>query len=89
VDQHPLLGFSPPYRHVQRLQDHIACLPTLHGPSHHAARIEVDHNGQIGEAFQGADVGDVCHPSLVWRSHVELAIQYVVNREGRLTTIAA
>lgn len=51
-------------------------------------RVEVDHDRQIGEAFHGADVGDVCHPGMVWRSHVELAIQRVVDRQGRLAAIA-
>ena len=30
VDQHPLLRFAPPYRHVQRLQHRIGGLPALH-----------------------------------------------------------
>ena len=80
---------ASPYRHVQRLQHHIGSLPALHRPTDHAAGIQVDHDSQIGEAFQGANVGDVCHPGPVWRSHVELAVQRVVDRQGRLAAIAA
>jgi len=89
VDQHPVLWFAPPYRHVQRLQHHIGGLPALHRPAHHAAGIEINHDSQVGEALQGANVGDVCHPGPVWRSNIELAIQRVVDRQGRLATIAA
>ena len=87
VDQQPLLRFTPPYRHVQRLQHHIGGLSALHRAAHHAAGVQVDHDGQIGKAFLGADVGDVCHPGPVWRSHVELAIQSVVDGHGWLATI--
>ncbi len=76
------------YRHVQRLQHRIGGLPALHRPTHHAAGIENDHDGQIGKALQGSDVGDVCHPSPVGRGHVELATQSVVDRQGRLAAIA-
>lgn len=85
VDQHALLGLAPPYRHVQH---DIGGLPALHRPTHHAAGIKIDHDGQIGKALQGADVGDVRHPGPVWRSHVELAIQGVVDRQGRLANKA-
>lgn len=47
VDPHPVLRLAPPYRHVQRLQDHIGGLPALHRPTHHAAQVEVDHDSQI------------------------------------------
>ena len=59
VDRHPVLRFAPPYGHEQRLQHHIGGLPALHRPTFHAAGIEIDHDGQVGEAFQGADLGDV------------------------------
>lgn len=74
---------------MQRLQHHIGGLPALHRPAHHAVRVEIDHNRQIGKAFQGADAGNVCHPGPVGRSHVELAIQCAVDRQGRLATITA
>jgi len=81
----PVPRLASPYRHVQHLQHHIGSLPA----ADHAAGIQVDHDSQIGEAFQGANVGDVCHPGPVWRSHVELAVQRVVDRQGRLAAIAA
>ncbi len=55
--------------------------PALHRPTHHAAGIKTDHDGQIGEAFQGADVGDVCQSGMIGRGHVELAVQSVVDRQ--------
>ena len=88
VDQYPLLRLAPPFRHVQRLQHHIGGLPARHRPAHHTAGIEIDHDSQVGKALQGANVGDVCHPGPVWRSHIELAIQSVVDRQGRFAAIA-
>ena len=79
VDQDPMLRLAPPYRHMQSLQDHIGGLPALHRPAHHAAGVEIDHDGQIGKALQGANVGDVCHPGPILRSHIKLAIQRVVD----------
>ena len=48
---------------------------TLGRSAHHAAGIEINHDGQIDKALQGSDVGDVCHPGLVGCGYVELAIQ--------------
>lgn len=89
VDQHPVLRLAPPYRHVQRMQHHIGGLAALHRPTLHAAGVKVEHDRQIGKAFQSADVCDVCHPGAVGRGHVKLAIQRVVDRQGRLATVAA
>lgn len=74
---------------LQRLQHHIGGLPALHRPAHNAAGVKVDHDRQIGEAYQGADIGDVCHPGPVGRRYIELAIQRVVDHQGRLAAIAA
>lgn len=89
VDQHPVLLLPPLYRHVQRLQHHIGGLPALHLPTHHAAGVEVDHDSQIGQAFQGADIGDVCHPGPVGRRYIEIAIESIVDHQGGLAAIAA
>jgi hypothetical protein len=62
----------------------IGGLSALHRPAHHAARVEIDHDRQIGKAFQGADVGNVCHPGPIWRCYIELAIQSVVDRQEGL-----
>ena len=82
------MGSPAQYRHVQRLQHRIGGLPALHRPTHHAAGIEINHDGQIGKALQGPDVGDVCHPGPIRGSNVELPIQSVVGREGWLAAIA-
>jgi hypothetical protein len=34
---------------------------------------------EVGEAFKGSDVGDVCHPHPVRGVHVELSVQRVVD----------
>jgi hypothetical protein len=62
----------------------VVCLLCIH----HAARIEIDHDGQIGKALKGADVGDVRHPGPIGSSDIELPIQSVVDRQGWLATIA-
>jgi len=89
VDPHPVPRLASPIPPCERLEHHIGSLPALHRPTDHAAGIQVDRDSQIGEPFQGANVGDVCHPGTVWRSHVELAVQRVVDRQGRLAAIAA
>ena len=89
MDQQPLLRLAPPYCHVQRLQHRIGGLPALHRPAHHAAGIEIDYDSQIGKAFHGADVSDVCHPGPVSRRHVKLGILGIINRQGRLTALIA
>jgi hypothetical protein len=43
----------------------------------------------VGEAFKGPDIGDVCYPDAVWRFHVELTVQRVVDNHGRLAAIAS
>jgi len=88
MDQHPLLRLATPYRHVQRLQHHIGGLPALYRSTHHATGIEVDHDSQIGKAFQDANVCDVRHPGQVGGGEVELAIQSFVDRQGWLATMA-
>lgn len=42
----------------------VGRLTALQGPADDAAGAEVDHAGQIGEAFWRPDIGDVCHPGL-------------------------
>lgn len=59
----------------------LRCVGTLGCSAHHAAGVQVDHDGQIGEAFKCPNVGDVCHPGPIWRSHVKLAIQCVFDRQ--------
>ena len=54
-------------------------LTALHCPADDTTGVEIDHDRQIGEALQRSDVGDVRHPDGVWRIHVELPIQRVVD----------
>ena len=49
------MGSPAQYRHVQRLQHRIGGLPALHRPTHHAAGIEINHDGQIDKALQGPE----------------------------------
>ena len=52
----------------------------LHGreEADDAAGVEIDHDGQIGEALVDPDASDVGDPDLVRHFHVELAVQRVV-----------
>jgi hypothetical protein len=64
VDQHLVLRLSPPDRHEQRLQHKFRRLTALHGPTDDTTGIEIDHDGQIGEPFDGPDLGDVGYCSV-------------------------
>ena len=88
MDQYPVLRLSAPHRHQQCLQDNICRLAALHRPADDATGVEIDHNGQIGEAFLRSDVGDVRHSDPVRHLHVELSVQRVVDDHGRLAAIA-
>jgi hypothetical protein len=81
VDQDRGLRLRSPYRHEQRLQHDIGDLPALQGPANDAAGEQVDHHGQVGEAFLGPDVGDVRHPRLVLRIDIEPSGQGVVDHD--------
>lgn len=89
MHQHTPLRLPPPDGRQQRLKDDIRGLPCLHRPPDDAAGEEIEHDRQIGEAFVGADVGDVCHPGLVRRLHVEPAIERVVDRQRGLAAVMA
>jgi len=79
VDEHLVLRLPAPDGHEQCLQDNIRRLTVLHRPTDNATGMEVDHDGQIGEAFQRPDVGNIRHPNPVGRIHVELPIERVVD----------
>ena len=89
MDQHLALRLSARHRHQQSLQNNVGRLTALHRPADDAAGIEIDHDGQIGEAFQRPDIGDVRHPDLVRVLHVELPVQRVIDDHGRLAAINA
>lgn len=60
----------------------------LRGPADYAAREQINHDRQIQPPLVGPDMGDVCHPDLVWRINLELPIQGVGRDHGRLATIS-
>jgi hypothetical protein len=78
VYQYLVLQLPAPHRHQQRLQENVHCLTALHEPTDNATGIEINHDGQIGEALQRPDVGDVRHPDPVGCYHVEQPVQRVV-----------
>jgi hypothetical protein len=69
----------------------VVCLACIDHPTtrRDATREEVEHDRQISEALVGANVGDVGHPGLVRRLHVEPAVERVVDGERRLASIRA
>ena len=67
---------------------YVRRLTALHRPADDTAGVEVDHDCQIGEAFQRPDVGDVHRPDPVWCFHVELPVQGVVDDHGWFAAIA-
>ena len=52
-------------------------------------REEVDDDRKKQPALVGLDVGDVCHPDLVGRIHLELPVQGVVHNDSRLPAISS
>ena len=54
------------------------------GTTDDATGIKIEHHGQIGEAFQRSDIGDIGYPNAVGRIHIELPIQGVFDHHGRL-----
>src|SRR5690606_13862733 len=66
----------------QGVEHQIAIDAAPHGPAHHGAGKEVQHHGQIQPSLMGADVGDVGHPRLIGRGHVELLLQEVLCHQA-------
>ena len=89
MDQHSVLRLPAPHRHQQRLQDKVRGLSALHGPADHPAGVEIDNDGQIGEALQCPDICDVGHPDPVRRFNVELSVECVVNDHGWPAAVSA
>ena len=63
---------------IQRCQRQPRFQGPLQRPAHHAARVSIQHHGQINEFFLQPHVGDVGHPELV-----DIA-QHQVFREVRI-----
>lgn len=89
VYQHLFLRLASPHGHKQSLENDIGGLAALHRPTDHTTRIEVDDNGEIGEALAGSNVGDVRHPGSVWSRHVELPVERIIDDDRRSATIDA
>ncbi len=48
MDEHLVRRLASPHRHKKGLQNDIRCLTALHRPTNDTTRIQVDHDGQIG-----------------------------------------
>lgn len=57
-------------------------------PADHPAREQINHHRQIQPPLVGLDVGDVGHPDLVGRIHLELPVQGVGCGDSRLAAIS-
>lgn len=78
-----------PQRHQQCIEHQSSVDATAHGPPHHLAREQIDHDGQVQPALMGTDVGDVGDPTLVRLGRRELAQQVVWRNHGRLANAHA
>ena len=58
---------------------HAGGLLTLHRPAHHTARIEVEHDRQLGKALQGANVDYVRARGTIWHRDSEVSGQRVID----------
>ena len=57
---------------------------TADPPSHDITRVDVDHEGHIGEPGPGCHIGKVGDPEPVWRRGMELAIDVIARARRRL-----
>ena len=89
MGEHLGIRFPAPYRHEQRSQNALGCLPTLHRPTDYATGVEIDDDSQIGEVFNGPDIGNVGDPDFVRHFHVELPVQSVADDYRWLAAVPA
>lgn len=75
MDDDLILRTATPDGRQQGVEHQIRVDAAPHGPAHHGAGKEVQHHGQIQPSLMGADVGDVGHPGLIGRGHIELLLQ--------------
>lgn len=87
MNQHLSLRLPPSHSHQERLQENICCLMALHAPADNTPGVEIDHDRQIGKAFQCQDIGDVGDPCAIRSLHIELPVQCVVDNRGWLAAI--
>lgn len=62
---------------LQSAQWQLGVEAIAHRPADDAARIEIEHDSQVGPAFGGPDVRDVADPDAVWRIYGEVLPEQV------------
>mgnify|MGYP000978182132 FL=1 len=78
---------SSPDCHHQRIHDQWRIPIGPHGSADDPARKRIKHNGDVGQAFPGPDVGEIGQPLLVRLIGLEGAVQNV-DGDHRPFTIA-
>ena len=72
MKQRLVLRFASPHRNEQRLQYDVGGLSALRRPTDGTTGIEIDDDGEIGEALTGSDVGNIRDPGFVRSRYVKL-----------------
>ena len=67
------------YRHTQCNADQFRRHARRHGPAHHFARAQVQHNRQIEPAGASADIGDIGNEGHVRCTRIKLARQNILG----------
>jgi hypothetical protein len=66
----------------QSLQHQVPVHPGLHRPGLDLPGEQVNHRCQIQSTRIGVDMGDIGHPSLIWRTQLKLAWQSIRCHDG-------
>lgn len=83
-------GFiSSPNHHKQGLQYDVRGLAALRRPADDTTGIEIDDDGEIGEALTGLDVGDGGDPCRIRIRDVELPVKRIIYDDGRPAAVDA
>ncbi len=64
-------------------------MAALRRPADNTTGIEINDDGEIGEALTGSDIGDLRDPGGVWSRDVELPVERIVYGDGRPAAVDA
>ena len=76
-------GLPSPHGHLEGVDYELGPKMAFHRPPDDPARVDVEDEGQIQEAFPRGDVRDVCYPDLVYFRGREAALKKRPERISR------
>ena len=82
-------GLSPPYGHLQRVDDELGTDVIRDRPAHHPPTERVEDDRAVELAGVGGMFGDIHHPEAVRLGGVELAADQIIAGFGAVTFGAA